>query len=165
MAGKRIGEILIEKGLIRPEQLEDALKEQKGTNQFLGSILVHRGLISEEDLATALAEQFGLAFVRLKDVSSGIDFNLARKCSSSLISKRRCFPLYADIDSVTVAIIDPLEAEIMSAAEREVAPLKARFVLMTPQDLCELLDSYHRSVSNNIKELLEKRKEKRKHNE
>ena len=55
MSGKRIGEILVEKRLITPAQLEDALKEQKGTNQFLGYILVHRELITEEDLSMALA--------------------------------------------------------------------------------------------------------------
>ena len=159
MPAKRIGEILIEKKLITREQLQDALVEQRGTNEFLGAILVRRGLITNEELSQVLAEQFGLGFVKLKDVSSGIDFSLARNCPSSLILEKKCFPLYSDIDSVTVAIVDPLNAKVMSAAEREMAPLKVRFVLMTPQDLGRLADTYHSSVSNNIRHLLEKRKE------
>jgi len=165
MAGKRIGEILIERRLLTPEQLQDALVEQKGSNQFLGAILVRRGWVTNEQLSEVLAEQFDLDFMRLKDISSDVDFNLARRCSSSLLLEKKCFPLYADERSMTVAIVDPLNAGVMRAAEEEAAPLKVRFVLMTPQDLEELVESYHKSVSNNIRQLLEKRKEKPKQNE
>lgn len=54
-ARKRIGEILLEAGLITKEQLELALKEQKRTGELLGSILYSLGFISLKDLYQALS--------------------------------------------------------------------------------------------------------------
>ncbi|MCX7770293.1 MAG: ATPase, T2SS/T4P/T4SS family [Proteobacteria bacterium] len=55
MARKRIGELLLEAGLITKEQLEIALKEQKRTGELLGSILYSLGFISLKDLYQALS--------------------------------------------------------------------------------------------------------------
>ena len=49
-----LGEILIEKKLIRKDQLLIALDEQKKTQEFLGMILVRKKFIAEEDLMKAL---------------------------------------------------------------------------------------------------------------
>lgn len=55
MARKRIGELLLEAGLITKEQLEIALKEQKRTGELLGSILYSLGFITLKDLYQALS--------------------------------------------------------------------------------------------------------------
>ncbi len=54
---KKIGEILLEKGLISPEELKTALNFQKSTNDRLGRILVELGYISEKDLLKELSTQ------------------------------------------------------------------------------------------------------------
>jgi len=58
MARKRIGELLLEAGLITKEQLEIALKEQKKTGELLGSILYSLGFISLKDLYQALSVSY-----------------------------------------------------------------------------------------------------------
>lgn len=55
---KRIGDLLIEAGLITREQLQIALDEQKKTGELIGAILYGRGFISQKDLFTVLSMSY-----------------------------------------------------------------------------------------------------------
>jgi hypothetical protein len=54
-----LGEILVRRGLITPDQLADALAEQKSSGRPLGAIVVARGFASPTTIAQALATQHG----------------------------------------------------------------------------------------------------------
>lgn len=56
---RRLGDVLVEEGLLSPEALADALAEQASSGRRLGEILVARGLISGPAIANALADQHG----------------------------------------------------------------------------------------------------------
>jgi hypothetical protein len=56
-----LGELLVERGLILPLELEDALAEQRSTGRRLGEVLVSRGALTGAQLTRALAEQYGVA--------------------------------------------------------------------------------------------------------
>jgi hypothetical protein len=55
-----LGELLVERGLIVPVDLEDALAEQRATGRRLGEVLVSRGALAGTQLTRALAEQYGI---------------------------------------------------------------------------------------------------------
>jgi len=55
-----LGEVIVERGLVTQDQLEDALLEQRFTHKRLGTILVDRGFVSEPDLTDALVDQIGV---------------------------------------------------------------------------------------------------------
>ena len=59
MLKKRLGDILLEERLLMPEQLSQALYEQRRTGQPLAVILIDSGLVSEEDIVITLSEQLG----------------------------------------------------------------------------------------------------------
>ena len=60
---KKIGEILVSKGLITSEQVQGALEVQReNRNKRVGEIWVESGIISEEILARALATQYGVPY-------------------------------------------------------------------------------------------------------
>lgn len=67
MKRKRIGEILIDHGMLRPDELELALGEQKRTGEMLGVILVRLGLVAPNAVARALAEQSDISYLDLRD--------------------------------------------------------------------------------------------------
>jgi hypothetical protein len=154
-SAKRIGEILIEKGFITEAQLHDALLEQKLSDKFLGMILVDKGLISDRDLRNALSDQFGIPMVDLKD--QHIDMELARKFSTSVILDHKCFPLKEDEYSVTIAIINPLNAVAISKIENEAYPRKVNLVLASEEDLNKIIQNYRHYISESIQRLLRKR--------
>src|SRR5689334_2533096 len=65
MGRKRIGELLLERGVISQHQLEEALMQQQLTRQRLGAILVQRGSLVEEQLVKVLGEALGIREVDL----------------------------------------------------------------------------------------------------
>lgn len=155
-SSKRIGQILIEKGFITEAQLQDCLSEQKMSNVFLGEIMIKKGLLTEARLLEALSEQFGIPLISLKGQS--IDMTLAPKFSSSLIVDHKCFPLYQDEGSITVAIVNPLNALALNKVEEEAEPLRVNFVLVAEEELSGLLQKYRQQISQNILKMLRKDK-------
>ena len=64
-----LGQLLVEKGIITPEQLQMALEEQKQSGQPLGATLISMGIVNEEQaILPSLAEKFGIPFVTLKSI-------------------------------------------------------------------------------------------------
>jgi DNA repair exonuclease SbcCD ATPase subunit len=55
-----LGELIVERGLITQEQLEDALLEQRITHKRLGTILVDKGIVSAQELTDSLVDQIGV---------------------------------------------------------------------------------------------------------
>ena len=61
----RLGEILVERGKIAPDELERALDLQRERGDKLGKILVDMGLIAQRDVLAALSDQLGVPVVTL----------------------------------------------------------------------------------------------------
>ena len=64
----RLGDVLIEKGLITQEQLEKALSEQKEKGTLLGETLVNLGYVSQDNIIDILTEQLGVEYVDLTNM-------------------------------------------------------------------------------------------------
>ena len=60
---KRLGEILLDEGLLGQEQLLAALDEQRRTGELLGEVLVRLGYATEDDVAGTIAMQFALPYL------------------------------------------------------------------------------------------------------
>ena len=74
-----LGELLIEKSLITPEELEEALAEQKENGKRLGEILVKKGYVSGPELTTVLAEQLGVDMEKQTGFGSGLWSEIKRR--------------------------------------------------------------------------------------
>ena len=62
----RLGEILLQQGLLTEEQLRQSLEEQKRTGRRLGRVFIDAGFVTEENICQALARQLKIRFVDLK---------------------------------------------------------------------------------------------------
>ncbi len=141
---KKIGEILVKKGLIDEGQLESALEEQKRTKEFFGEILLKRRQIKELDLIEALSEQFDIPIVTL--ANKYIDWGFVGRFSPTLILDYKCIPLNRDEWSVTVAIINPLDTWVLKKAEEETGGLKLKLVLVSKEDMEGAIKRYKRYI-------------------
>jgi hypothetical protein len=119
MARKRIGEILMERGAITPEQLEAGLKAQRQTQQRLGATLVSQGFITEPMLVQALSEALGIPVVDLRAVNP--DWAAVHLVRARFCEQHELFP-YA-LESVggrrrlVVAMTDPLNKSAVEEVE------------------------------------------------
>jgi MSHA biogenesis protein MshE len=70
----RLGQLLVEQGLITEDQLTEALAQQKQSGRKLGRVLVDSAIVTEEGIATAIARQLSIPFhdLREKDVDPAI---------------------------------------------------------------------------------------------
>src|SRR5512138_3035981 len=104
---KRLGEMLIEAGVIGETQLKAALGHQRQWGVRLGQALVDLKLATEADIVRALALKYGFDVARLETLEPyGLEQALALLPREFAI-RNNVFPMAADTASVTVAMSDP----------------------------------------------------------
>ena len=124
---KQLGQILIELGMITPEQLEQALEEHRRTPKSIGRVLIDLGMIKEGDLVRALAEQVGLEFVDLSE--HPVDPTATTLLPEALARRYRAIPIGERDGKLLVAMSDPANVyaldDIRTITNRDVQPLVA----------------------------------------
>lgn len=120
MARKRIGELLVEKGVITGAQLEQSLILHKRTHVKLGAALVQNGHITEEQLVSTLSEALGIATVQLATVVpdwSAVHLLRARFCELNALFPYAIENKGAPNKQLIVALSDPLNGPTLSEIE------------------------------------------------
>ena len=101
---KRIGEIIVAKGILTQAQVNDVLVRADGREKRIGELLVNEGLITEEVLAQALAEQRDLRYADL------IDFRVApmffETIPVELMQRYQFIPMEVVDETLIVAMSD-----------------------------------------------------------
>lgn len=124
---ERIGELLVNAGLITAEQLAEALAVQHETGGKLGEVFVRELILTEDQIAQALAEQKGLTHVNL--ASEAIDPAAASLLPERVARLRTIVPVRFDGNDVVLAMADPLDIEAIDDVElrtgRDVIPVVA----------------------------------------
>ena len=108
---KRLGEILVQWGVISPAGLEEALEQAHKKGSKIGETLVEMGLADSEDVTKALASQFDMEYIDL-DTSTTTLIN-ANIIPEDIVRKHMVLPLSQDGGKLKVAITDPLDLETM----------------------------------------------------
>ena len=140
---KRIGDILVEEGILTEEQLEEALKAAKAENKKIGEAITDLGFATEQDIAEALSSQLGFEYVNLSSVH--IPDNVLGLINESVLRKHLMIP-YAfvpnTINQVKVAMVDPMD---MSAIDdfSIVTNLLVVPSVATTRDILIALDRYY----------------------
>jgi type IV pilus assembly protein PilB len=106
---KKIGEILVERGVLNPAEILHVLdKMENGSeNGRFGDVCVKDGLISQVDLAGALAEQFGLEYVSLEGFKP--DEQILNMFPPDTIYRYHFVPLEILGDALVIAVADPTD--------------------------------------------------------
>ncbi len=107
MNRKRLGDLLVESGIITDEQLHKALQEQKISKQKLGDVLLQQGYISENQLIEVLEFQLGIPHVSLFKFK--FDQSLTTIITESMAKRYQVIPLKKDGNKLMVAMADPLD--------------------------------------------------------
>jgi type IV pilus assembly protein PilB len=103
---KRLGDLLVEAGLITEAQLEEALKE-KAPGQKLGDALLQRGYITEQQLIEVLEFQLGIPHVSLYRYP--IDPKLTNLIPKEFAKRHMVMPLKIEGERLLVAMADPMD--------------------------------------------------------
>ena len=103
---RRLGDVLLEQGLVTEAQLQEAVALQRGSNQNLAQFLLERGYLAEEDLVIALSEQLSIPHIRVANYH--IPDEILREVPASLARQYLMLPVSVTGDVLTLAMADPL---------------------------------------------------------
>lgn len=135
----RIGECLVQAGLISSRQLRKALAERKRTGERLGIVLVRMTLATEEQIAKTLAVQLGFPYVSLADDLP--EPSAVALVPKSIALKRVCIGVAVKKKVLTVAMDDPLSFSVIHDLEERTG-FHIKQVVSTRS---EILDAIHNS--------------------
>ncbi|HUW63948.1 MAG TPA: hypothetical protein VMW83_04525 [Spirochaetia bacterium] len=140
MKNRRLGDILLEAGLINHQQLGKALAVQAGSQKRLGEILLDLGFVTEQLMATVLEFQLGTLRVPLREW--GINPSVVNILPRHLAEKHLVFPLNKKEDKILVAMADPLD--YLAIEEIQAATgLRAEVYLTTRSEVEEAIQRYY----------------------
>ena len=133
---KKLGECLIQAGLITEENLQSALAEHKRTGERLGAVLVRLNLATERQIAKALAYQLGFPYLNLSE--NPPDVAAVTLIAKDVALKRSCVAVRLDKNLLTVAMADPLLFSLVQDLEFQTG-YRIKQVVATRADILEAI--------------------------
>lgn len=158
----RIGDRLIELGLITEDQLNVALQEKKQSSKMLGTIFVDLGFISEEILTSFLAESAGLEVFDPKHTI--VDGEALKLIDKALATKHQILPIALIDNQLRVAMSDPYDVLALDTLRRylpknmQVVPLLTTSAVLS--DAIDAAYGYASSIDDILKELEDSKDQK-----
>ncbi len=137
----RLGELLIQQGLITEQQLTSAMEEQHKTGLKLGNILVNRGILSEEALLQCLAKQLDIPLFDLR--RHKLIPEVVQKLSEAYARRFRAIILEERDGGYLVGVSDPFDLNATDEIQR-VLKKPVKFALVRENDLLRTLDLMYR---------------------
>lgn len=160
---KRIGDMLLEAGIITQEQLEDALEKNKTAHKKIGEMLVDLGYATEEAIGEGLATQLNIPFISLHGMK--IEDDIIKLADGKLLRKHLMIPFEykeGNVNIIRVAMADPMDMRGIDDFSI-ITNLQVEPVIATTQDILVTLDKYYGdSEAQRVAEQYAKERESRK---
>lgn len=137
---KKLGEILVEQGLITQGQLEKALELQKEKGGLIGELLVELRFVSEEDIAKTLTAQYGFAYLPLSNYE--IDQELIKFIPERVAMQYRLIPIDKIGDNLTIAMSNPLNSQAIEDIETLLG-CNVQVFVSTNSDILQAIEKYY----------------------
>ena len=140
----KLGEILLKEGLITEEQLKRAIQVQKQEGKRIGETLVNLGLVAEKDIVVTLGKQLNIPYASLAKGLLEPDPNqdLDKLVSESFARHYCLIPLSRNLDSLTVALADPLDV-IMMDNLKKMTGCEINPIVSSESDIVKAIDKFY----------------------
>ena len=137
----RLGDLLVDSGLITEEQLDIALKEQKKLGRKLGNTLIELGMIDEDSILNLLSSQLGIPLVDL----TNYNFNeeVVRQLSESIARRYRAIVLEDRPRDYLVGMADPTDLYALDEIQAKL-PKPVSQAIVRERDLLQAFDRVYR---------------------
>jgi len=137
---KRLGEMLVENGLLTEEQLTKSLVDQKKAGLKLGQYLTRQGIVNEQKIIDLLSKQLNIQ--RYHPDNFPLDIDLVRTIPVDIAQKYQLAPLKRKGRLLSIAMVDPLDINAMDFIEAmtnaEVEP-----VVCSEREVNQLINSLY----------------------
>ncbi len=142
--GKRVGEMLVERGLVQPGDISQALLQQAASGQRVGELLIELGAVSERNLYQVLADQMALPLVDFRQEEPQPD--AVAYLAESVARSAMAMPVKLISGRVQVAVADPLNAAVVEQV-RQAVKLPVSLAIGPPSDIFSAIDRTYRALA------------------
>jgi type IV pilus assembly protein PilB len=157
MAKKRLGELLVESGLLSEQDLTRALAEQRSRRGKLGDMIVSLGFASEVDIAQTLSMQLGITLIDLENTP--VEPQAIELIGEKVARKHLIVPISIEQKELHIAMADPLSFEAFEDV-RFASGYTIKPFLATRSDILWAIDQHYHlgsSLSTIVKDIAEER--------
>ncbi len=155
MTKKRLGELLVDEGLITEQQVQEVLAEQKKTKGLFGEILVSKSYVTESDIARTIARQFSIPFISARGYD--IPQEVVDLIPFDMLEKYQFVPIDRFGDVLTVVIAGVMDSKVLGEIEKA-SGCTVQVYAGTTSDVKETLEKLASGISGEAPK--EKKKEK-----
>ena len=139
---RRIGDILIEQGLITPQQLKEALEMQKnGNKKRLGEIFVETGVITMEELYEVLQYVYETEYVDLSNYV--IDPEVISLISEKIALRLKLIPISKNNGELIIAMANPLDVYAIDFVRDHTKVKKIKSLMAPEEDILNAITNYY----------------------
>jgi type IV pilus assembly protein PilB len=137
----RVGDVLLERGVIDQAQLDQALQHQnrQGHKKLIGEVLIELGFVTEEQVMATLAETYGVPFARIS--AKLVDPNVVELLPRDFLEKQCVLPLFVVENKLTLAVAEPTNVFLIEEVER-LTGYSVQVVAATRRDIEGTLEAY-----------------------
>ena len=148
----KIGEILVKKGLVTPQQIAVAIEESRKTGEIIGKILLRRNMVTQAQLLEGLAEQLCLPFYpNLREVK--ISEDVIKAVPAKFVWHYKFMPLKIKGKALTIAVSDPLAVWPMEDLKLHLGYDVER-VLATEEEVLSAIRRYYAVGADTVEEIM-----------
>lgn len=141
---ERVSEILIKKGILTEEKLNEALKVQKGKGGSLGDILVSQGVINQKELLEILGRELGIPPISLSKYK--IDPELTKVIPRKIAVHYQIMPVSKIGNVLSVAMADPLNVFAMDDL-RQITGMEINPIITSRDEMKAAIEQYYGSAT------------------
>ncbi|MBN1363957.1 MAG: Flp pilus assembly complex ATPase component TadA [Syntrophaceae bacterium] len=142
---KRLGEILVNEGILTEEMLEKVLNEQKKTNLRFGQYLIRQGIVKEKQIIDLLSTQLNIKKYQFQEYP--LDFDLVRYIPVDVAQRNQVVPLKLKGNLLEVGIGDPLEIKVLDYIEK-LTNMEVEPVICSEMEINQLINSMYGEKSD-----------------
>lgn len=151
VSNNELGELLIDLGLLSPEQLSDAIVQQQNSGTRLTVVLSDMGLITERQLKDALELQYGVNFVNLSSAPPESEY--VRLVPEEIERQFRFVPVSMQGNQFTVAMVDPDDLVAAEAIREHLSSTNFKKLVCTADDFEHLMYTTYEAPTEAVQEL------------
>ena len=145
----KLGEVLIDKGLLTKERLELALAHQKVTGTMLGETLIKLGFVSSVEMAMTLADQTGIPFIDLNEYN--VTEEAIRLVPKDIAEKIGFIPLRLADGYIEIGVTNPSNIQAIDTASK-ITGLKPKIFMIDNMGFYETLERAYFFLENPIEQ-------------
>ncbi|ELA7389110.1 Flp pilus assembly complex ATPase component TadA [Vibrio alginolyticus] len=139
---KRLGDLLVEEGIVSEEQIQQALNAQRSTGQKLGDALIDLGFITEKQMLDFLSQQLGLPLIDLG--RAPVDAEAVQILPEVHARRLRAMVVARNGDTLRVAMSDPADLFIQESLMNLLGQYNLEFIVASERQLISSFDRYYR---------------------